>query len=103
MMKVLGYIINKKNNLDNHLLSIMSKMTSTYLKIKDALPLMSKRNRKIVLESKIKGQLRLTLPLTINQSQRIKKRTEVLIMKVNKKQYKHTYTNSDRNRDTKTQ
>ena len=45
---------------------------------------MTIKNRKIILDSKLKGQLRLTLPLTLNQNQTVKKRAETMIMKINK-------------------
>ena len=45
---------------------------------------MNTKNRKIVIEAKIKGQLNLTLPLILGQNLRTQKRYETLIMKVNK-------------------
>ena len=45
---------------------------------------MSLKSRKVIIESKIKGQINLTLPLLINQNQRIQARAETLLMKANK-------------------
>ena len=64
--------------------SCMAKMNMTYNSLRTVLPRMSIKNRKIILESKLGGQLRLTLPLTLNQNQRVKKRAETIVMKINK-------------------
>ena len=45
---------------------------------------MNPKNRKIVIDAKIRGQLNLTLPLILGQNSRTQKRFETLIMKVNK-------------------
>ena len=42
------------------------------------------KNRKIVIDTKIRGQLNLTLPLILGQNLHTQKRFETIIMKVNK-------------------
>ena len=48
------------------------------------MPFLDKKNKKLILESKLKGQLNLTLPLILNQTERVKDRVGVLIMRINK-------------------
>ena len=83
-MKILGYTVNRENNLETHMSVCMSKMNRTYNSIRSVLPRMTVKNRRIILNAKIGGQLRLTLPLTLNQNQRVKKRAITMIMKINK-------------------
>ena len=66
------------------MLSLMSKITVVYNKIKGPLKYLNRKNKKIILEAKLKGQVNLTLPLLINQSQRVKSWAEVIIMWINK-------------------
>ena len=73
-MKILGYEINNNNTMEAHMCSLMSKMAYSHFKLKGAIPYMSTRNKKIILEAKIKSQLNLTLPLMLNQNQRIQKK-----------------------------
>ena len=40
--------------------------------------------RKLIIYAKLKGQLNLTLPLLINQTQRAQNQAEVLLMRINK-------------------
>ena len=42
------------------------------------------KNKKIILEAKLKGQVNLTLPLLFNQNQQVKSRAEVILMRINK-------------------
>ena len=79
-MKVLGYTINYANDMEAH----MGKLINSYIKLKPAIPFMSKKVKKIILNSKLKSQLSLTLPLMLNQSKQVKKRVCIMIMKVNK-------------------
>ena len=55
-----------------------------YNKIRGALPYLNGKNRKIILEAKLKGQLRLTLPLLLNENQCVQSCAEVMLMKINK-------------------
>ena len=68
-MKILGYTVNCENNLETHMSVCMAKMNRTYNNIRNVLPRMNIKNRRIILNAKIGGQLRLTLPLTLNQNQ----------------------------------
>ena len=83
-MKVLGNMVNRMKNMNAHMFSLMAKLTNSYIKIKGAIPFMNKGNKKIILESKLKSQLSLTLPLMLNQSNRVQKRACAMMMKVNK-------------------
>ena len=83
-MKILGYTINRDNNLETHMSVCMAKMNRTFNNLRNVLPRMTVKNRRIILNAKIGGQLRLTLPLTLNQNQRVKKRAITMLMKVNK-------------------
>ena len=83
-IKILGYRINRNNNLANHISGLVSKINFSYNKIKGVLPYMNMKNRKIVIDAKIRGQLNLTLPLILGQNLHTQKRFETIIMKVNK-------------------
>merc|ERR1711954_401103 len=83
-IKILGFKVNKNNNLDDHLSSLTSKAVMTFNKMRNHMNYMSLKSRKIIIESKIKGQINLTLPLLINQNQRIQARAKTLLMKANK-------------------
>ena len=52
--------------------------------MKSALPYLNKRNRKIILNAKLRGQVSLILPLIINQNAHTQRRMEVLLMRINK-------------------
>lgn len=83
-VKILGFKVNKINNLDDHMSSLTSKAVMTYNKIRGHAKFMAPKTRKIIIESKIKGQINLTIPLIINQNLRIQARAETLLMKINK-------------------
>ena len=87
-MKVLGIRINKDNNLRSHLSTLLSKMQLTYNKLKDCLPHISKKNQRIIIDSKIRGQINMTLPLLLNQSKAVQKQAETLIIRVNRWKFK---------------
>ena len=89
-IKILGYTVNRFNDLENHLSSMTAKITNSFNKIRGALPFMDQRSKKIIIESKLKGQLNLTLPLMLNQTQRVQSRAEVILMKINKWIYGHS-------------
>ena len=82
--KVLGYIINQKNDLEGHLSALFGKISKQYNNIKGAIPFLSERNKKIIIDAKLRGQLNLTLPLIINQTQRVQEKACVLLMRINK-------------------
>ena len=48
---------------------------------------MTSKNKKIILDAKIRSQLNLTLPLVINQNMRTQKRACTMLMKINKWTY----------------
>ena len=75
-IKILGYTINAKNNLDNHITALYGKITHTYHQIKGAMPFLDKKNKKLILEAMLKGKLSLTLPLTLNQTEKVKDRVD---------------------------
>ena len=83
-IKILGYTVNRCNDLENHLSSLTAKITSSYNKIRGALPYMDQKSKKIIIESKLRGQLNLTLPLILNQNQLVQSRAEVILMKINR-------------------
>ena len=83
-VKILGFKVNKTNNLDDHMSWLTSKAVMSYNKIRGHAKYMTPKTRKIIIESKIKGQINLTIPLIINQNQRIQARAETLFMKINK-------------------
>ena len=57
LMKVLGININKDNNLRSHLNFMNAKLTMTFNAIKDAIPHKTFANRKVILNSKLRGQI----------------------------------------------
>ena len=83
-IKVLGYIINQKNDLEGHLSALFGKISKQYNNIKGAIPFLSERNKKIIIDVKLRGQLNLTLLLIINQTQRVQEKACVLLMRINK-------------------
>ena len=86
-IKILSYTINKTNDLDNHLSILYGKINSTFHQIRGALSFLDKKNRKIIITLKLKGQLNLTLPLLLSQNECVQSRAEVLLMKINKRIY----------------
>ena len=56
----------------------------TYNKIKEALPHMNPKVRKIVVNAKIRGQINMYLPLFLNQTQQVQNQCEVMLMRINK-------------------
>ena len=91
VMKVLGVKINKDNNLRAHLCYLNSKITMTFNPIKDAIPHMTSDTRKVIINSKLRGQITMFLPLLINQNQAVRRQAEVLLMRVNKLIYGQNY------------
>ena len=83
-IKILGFKVNKVNNLDDHMSWLTSKAVMSFNKIRGHTKFMTPKTRKIIIESKIKGQINLSIPLIINQNQRIQARAETLLMKINK-------------------
>ena len=83
-IKVLGYIINQKNDMESHISALYGKISHTYNNIKGAIPYLNEKNKKIIIDSKLRGQINLTLPLIINQTQRVQYKMEVLLMRINK-------------------
>ena len=59
----------------------------TFNKIKEDLPFLSKVNRKIIIEAKTKGQINMTLPLLLNQSQAVQEQAEIIVIRINKWAY----------------
>merc|ERR1711954_111147 len=90
-MKVLGIKMNKDNNLRAHVSAMNAKVTMTYQSLKTAVEYMTPEVRKIILNSKLRGQINMFLPLFINQSQGVKKQVEVLLMRINKLIYGKKY------------
>ena len=43
-IKILGYTVNKNNDLKNHISALYGKVNNTYHKIKGALPFLSQKN-----------------------------------------------------------
>ena len=84
VMKVLGIKINKDNNIRAHISHMNSKITMTYNKIKEALPFMTSKVRKIVVNAKIRGQINMYLPLFVNQNQNVQKQCKVMLMRINR-------------------
>ena len=56
----------------------------TYNKIKEALPFMTSKVSKIVVNAKIRGQINMYLPLFMNQNQNVQKQCEVMLMRINR-------------------
>ena len=59
--------------------------------LRDALPYMTPQTRKVIVNSKLRGQINPYLPLLINQSQAVKKKVEVILMRINKIMYGKKY------------
>ena len=76
-LKNLGYTINKEKNLDVQMETLMTKVKPGFRKIRGEIPFLNLKNRKIILEAKLKGQLRLTMPILLNQYQQNKKELKV--------------------------
>ena len=56
-MKILSIIINRENNMYEHLSAMMNRIQITYNKIRGALRFMNVKRRKIIVESKINSQI----------------------------------------------
>merc|ERR1711954_216250 len=90
-MKILGFKVNKDNNLKAHLDFLSGKLTMTYNCIKEALPFLTPENRKVVVNSKMRGQINIVLPLILNQTNAVKKKAETMLMRINKIIYGKKY------------
>ena len=55
-MKILDIIINRENNMYEHLSAMMNRIQITY-KIRGALRFMNVKTRKMIVESKINSQI----------------------------------------------
>ena len=67
-MKILFIIMNRENNIYEHLSVMMNKIQMTNNKMKGALRFMNVKTRKIIMESKIRGQINGFLLLVINHN-----------------------------------
>ena len=76
IMKILGIRVNKDNNMRNHLDHLNARVTSTYNSLREAIPYMTPENRKTMINSKLRGQVNLFLPLILNQNQQVRKKAE---------------------------
>ena len=83
-IRILGYKVNKENNLEDNMAALTSKIALSHNKIKGQLRYMTPKTRKVVLDAKLRGQINLTLPLLLNQPKRIQARAEVLLMRINR-------------------
>ena len=72
-MKILDIIINRENNMYEHLSAMMNRIQITYNKIRGALRFMNVKKRKMIIESKIRGQINGFLLLIINHDQNVQK------------------------------
>ena len=91
IMKILGIRVNKDNNMRNHLDHLNARVTTTYNSLRETIPFMTPENRKIIINSKLRGQVNLFLPLILNQSQQVRKKAETLLMRINKIIYGKKY------------
>lgn len=90
-MKILGIRVNKDNNMRNHLDHLNARVTTTYNSLREVIPFMTPENRKIIINSKLRGQVNLFLLLILNQSQQVRKKAETLLMRINKIIYGKKY------------
>ena len=77
--------------MDSHLSRMKARTGMEYSKIKPYMQYLSLKDWKTILNSKLRGQITMFLPLFINQSQGVKKQVEVLLMRINKLIYGKNY------------
>ena len=91
IMKILGMKVNRENNLRSHLNYINANITASYNRIRDAVKYMTPKNKRLILNSKLRSLVKPYLPLVLNQNQATQKQTEVILMRINKLIYAKPY------------
>ena len=95
-IKILGFILNRRNTLDSHLNAVASKIGLALSKLKPALSFMSSDLRKRIVTAKVKPIATYGSQLVLGQSQNIIQRACALIMRANRAMF----TNIDGLRST---
>ena len=52
-IKILGYTVNKNNDMESHMSAMVSKINYSYNKIRGAMPYLRDKENKIIIESKL--------------------------------------------------
>lgn len=83
-MKVLGFTMNSRMSMDNHLSRMKSKMGIEYTKLKPLMSFMSLKDRKVIVNAKLRSILNYGLPIYMGESQQVRHKLEAAYMMVNK-------------------
>ena len=89
-IKILGFVINRRNSLDTHLNSVASKIGLTLAKLQPALKFMTPDLRKRIITAKVKPIATYGSQLVLGQSQQVIQRACALIMRVNRAMFVNT-------------
>ena len=83
-LKILGFIQNKRNTMENHLNWVASKIGMTLAKLRPIFEYISDDQRKRIVSAKVKSIALYGLPLIIGQPQSIVQKACTLIMRANR-------------------
>ena len=89
-IKILGFIQNKRNNMESHLNSMASKVGMTLAKLKPMLTYMPEEIKKRVISAKVKSLALYGCQLFIGQPQHILQRACAILMWINRKMFNNT-------------
>ena len=83
-LKILGFTLNAKENMENHLSKVKSRIGLELSKLKLYLSLMETKDRKTILNAKLRSIIDYALPLFMGESEAIKAKVESTYMLVNR-------------------
>ena len=83
-LKVLGFTLNAKANMENHISKVKSRIGLELSKLKPYLHLMEVKDRKTILNAKLRSIIDYALPLFMGEPESIKAKVESTYMLVNR-------------------
>ena len=90
--KILGVHFNSSNNMESHMSSVASRIGLAFKKLKPFIVHASPKQRKTIINSKLRSIALYCSPLFFNESTHCKKRLESVLMTINKRIYnRNTY------------
>ena len=83
-MKILGFTLNARASLDTHLSKMKSRIGMEYTKLKPYLNYMTQKDRKKIVNSKLRSILDYGLPLYMGEAEGIRSNLESTYMTLNR-------------------
>ena len=84
-IKILGVHFNSSNNMESHMLSVASRIGLAFKKLEPFIAHAPPKQRKTIINSKLRSIALYCSPLFFNESTHCKKRFESVLMTINKK------------------